>query len=578
MKKIINKTSFNKTSFNKTCFKKILNLILLVSTIGFSVNAQNAGLQNFGASCYMNAGIQCLANVKELSNGLTANKARLEPNSISLHLANLMEELNKPAIGVIEPRNFSVKQRQEFFQNSPGMQDSAEFLTQLLDRLPPEAQDIFTTKINIAPEHIQFCATAYLASLDKSPKILRLQNQFSFDEGIYNFFDNEGIKKVIYKLPNILVIRLGREKETPLGFQKDNKVIPFKLNLNLEQYLINPMLRPAEYNLVGIICHSGLSFNAGHYYSYVKDSENKNWYRYDDAKVAPVDLEEIKKIAEAGIVSPNNTPYILFYQLKKNAIGAGPPQEQRLVVQEHEAGAPAPRVEDELAKAIRLSLEAQKEDEDARRIAREKEETKRKEQEADRKQQEETERLAQLEQERVRREHGAQHEEQRQRLAEQQRQQELERAEQQRVQELERERIRREQEKADRRLAEQLQRQEEEQRRLAEQRRQEEQRQLLAEQQEQERLARIAAQAQPAVEARPAEAEVKKEFVKINDPEIKSRLKQLNDLFNRKAAPTPQKNRLFVLIKQQLLQKYNINLKEQELDKETMDYLNSIID
>ena len=364
MKKIINKI-INRTSFVKTSLNKILGLILITSIFSFSANAQKpAGLNNLGNYCYMNAVVQCLANIQALREVLIADKANLAKDPILASFTNLIE-LIKTQTTIQNPKSLFDSQGAVFFRpsntnpnNPKRMQDSEEFLTYLLERLPKNAQKIFTTSIGITQNSKAFATEQDLAEIDHSPKILKLQNNIPFEKGIDDFFNNGKIPKGITELPKILILRLGREKELRGEYIKDNDPIPFQVNnLDLQKYLIDPEKEPTEYDLIGIVCHTGASFSAGHYYSYVKDSEDNSWYRCDDPNVQSVNLAEIEKIAQAGLVNTNDTPYILFYQLKNDKKGP-PPEQQMPQIAQKEPVPPEQEKKELAAEAIEQGLAA----------------------------------------------------------------------------------------------------------------------------------------------------------------------------------------------------------------------------
>ena len=62
------------------------------------------------------------------------------------------------------------------------------------------------------------------------------------------------------------------------------------------------------YKLYALIVHEGNSTTQGHYYAYIKNSQNRQWYRYDDSVVTLIgpDLKSVKKSIQ--------NVYILFYE------------------------------------------------------------------------------------------------------------------------------------------------------------------------------------------------------------------------------------------------------------------------
>jgi ubiquitin C-terminal hydrolase len=65
-----------------------------------------------------------------------------------------------------------------------------------------------------------------------------------------------------------------------------------------------------KYDLIAVINHSGKA-NSGHYYSYVK--VNREWIRFDDARVCVVTEQEVMDISQGRIASESNC-YCLFYE------------------------------------------------------------------------------------------------------------------------------------------------------------------------------------------------------------------------------------------------------------------------
>ncbi len=59
----------------------------------------------------------------------------------------------------------------------------------------------------------------------------------------------------------------------------------------------------AKYRLCSVLVHQGSSISSGHYYCYVRASDN-NWYMFNDASV--------NKVKEADVLE--ETPYLLIYE------------------------------------------------------------------------------------------------------------------------------------------------------------------------------------------------------------------------------------------------------------------------
>lgn len=71
--------------------------------------------------------------------------------------------------------------------------------------------------------------------------------------------------------------------------------------------------RQARFALVAVFIHRGTA-SSGHYYVYLKHSEDGRWYKYNDATVTPVEKAEVFRQAGEGAVAKGDTnAYFLGY-------------------------------------------------------------------------------------------------------------------------------------------------------------------------------------------------------------------------------------------------------------------------
>jgi hypothetical protein len=56
-----------------------------------------------------------------------------------------------------------------------------------------------------------------------------------------------------------------------------------------------PPLPEWEYELRGIVVHSGKTMDSGHYFSIIRDPESHLWYKFDDRDVAPFPEEHLNE-------------------------------------------------------------------------------------------------------------------------------------------------------------------------------------------------------------------------------------------------------------------------------------------
>jgi ubiquitin carboxyl-terminal hydrolase 8 len=111
-------------------------------------------------------------------------------------------------------------------------------------------------------------------------------------------------KKIdIWSLPRLLIIHLKRFRHDGAWGDKISSFVDYPLNnLNLSPYVLNSKSSDSIYNLYGTCNHTG-TLNGGHYIATCKNSQNKEWYKYDDCSVKQVDRDTIK----------STSAYILFY-------------------------------------------------------------------------------------------------------------------------------------------------------------------------------------------------------------------------------------------------------------------------
>jgi hypothetical protein len=101
-------------------------------------------------------------------------------------------------------------------------------------------------------------------------------------------------------VPRILVIHLKRFD----NFQrKIKKFVKYENEINLNKFLFENKTENYRYRLFSVLVHDGYSINSGHYYSYIKNS-NDMWFCMNDSHVSRVNEKEIFQ----------QSPYILFYE------------------------------------------------------------------------------------------------------------------------------------------------------------------------------------------------------------------------------------------------------------------------
>ena len=103
--------------------------------------------------------------------------------------------------------------------------------------------------------------------------------------------------KIVFS-PRTLIINLNRGK----GLEFNVNIV-YEEYLNLRKYIYFEN-SPYYYELIGVICHLGSNDEGGHFIAYCKNSENCEWYKYNDQFVTKCYFDEVKRA---------NLPYVLFY-------------------------------------------------------------------------------------------------------------------------------------------------------------------------------------------------------------------------------------------------------------------------
>ena len=325
------------------------------------------GLGNIGATCYMNATLQCFSNIRRLRNYLINNFQLLQYNKNKLRLSFALVDVLKNLwqnlyITYYEPKYFKqiISEMNPLFK---GIQanDPKDLVLFLLETMHKELNyptkknfynnfvannsnfnEVFTEFINdftsknnsiicqefygcinsmttcgycgITIHNVQVMNILFFP-LEEVRKFMMYQNNtvkiedcFKYNEKqeIYSSFYCNNCRqiypaynqsKLIY-VPPTLIINLNR-----------GKGIEFNVNIDFDEYLnVRKYVYANDsfyfYELVGVICHLGTNDMGGHFIAYCKNSNNCEWYKYNDSIVTKCDFKEIKN---------SRLPYVLFY-------------------------------------------------------------------------------------------------------------------------------------------------------------------------------------------------------------------------------------------------------------------------
>lgn len=92
--------------------------------------------------------------------------------------------------------------------------------------------------------------------------------------------------------------------------EKIHKAIEFDTHLDVTPYLVDPEEAKdgTQYELYSMMIHRGGAYG-GHYFAYVKDFATNKWYEFNDSRVSEIPEEEFKTMMDPSAAKENITSY-----------------------------------------------------------------------------------------------------------------------------------------------------------------------------------------------------------------------------------------------------------------------------
>ncbi|QHO50475.1 Ubiquitin carboxyl-terminal hydrolase [Arachis hypogaea] len=312
-------------------------------SFGITVRKIGAGLRNLGNTCFLNSVLQCLTHTEPLAAYLQSGKHKSSCHvagfcalcAIQNHVSRALHASGR----TLSPEDLVGNLRciSRNFQNAR-QEDAHEYMVNLLESMhkcclpsgvpsesPSAYEKSFVHKIfgghlrsQVKCQQCSFCSNKFDPFLDLSLEIFKAE---SLQKALANFTAAEWLdggerqyncqrckQKVralkqltVHKAPYVLTIHLKRFHAHNPG-QKIKKKVRFDCALDLKPFVSGSYEGDVKYSLYGVLVHSGSSTHSGHYYCYVRTS-NDMWYTLDDNRVYNVSEREVL----------NQQAYMLFY-------------------------------------------------------------------------------------------------------------------------------------------------------------------------------------------------------------------------------------------------------------------------
>lgn len=325
----------------------------LVKLDWLQIEKVGGGLINVGNTCFLNSVLQCLTYCAPLYNFLVKVNGG-HSNSCKINQFCMLCEMEKHVKRIKNSNGTSIKplsivQRLKYINKCfqfGRQEDAHEFLRYILDHMwkaclmnldintktsKIDARIKETTVINHIFGGYHRSQVLCLTCNSRSNTfdffmdlILDIRNAKSLEEALKKFtqpetLENENAykcskcrKKVtarkrftVYKAPNVATFQLKRFDSDRIFGGKVTKFISYPEEFDLRPYMSDTTKSPIKYQLSAVLVHVGHSSNSGHYFCYVKNSNNF-WYRMDDSNVTHVNQNNVLQ----------QQAYVLFYTRK----------------------------------------------------------------------------------------------------------------------------------------------------------------------------------------------------------------------------------------------------------------------
>ena len=345
------------------------------SNLEFNSIEFRLGLRNIGATCYMNATLQCLFNIPQLQNFFFNNMNNIKNSNAILSKAfcNVLINLydKKKNKNDYSPTEFKelIGRMNPLFK---GIQanDSKDLILFLYENMH---QELNKTNNFIPENNLPFQLQKFRRDYYSNNGSI-IQEIFYYEQVNFSICQNCYYEVINYGIQNMLIFPLEKTREiltkkyptgfmcvnledcfeeisTPVFMTCENQIFcnncklltnskyitkintcpkimtiilnrgkgnefdvnfDFPLSINIKNY-VYLQNQNTEYDLISVLVHIGDSSMSGHFFSYCKSNIDGLWYKYNDSIVSKCDVNNYEyEIKNIGL------PYVLFYERKDN--------------------------------------------------------------------------------------------------------------------------------------------------------------------------------------------------------------------------------------------------------------------
>lgn len=303
------------------------------------------GLQNQGATCYMNSLLQSLYHIPSFRR-IVYNIPLSGTEDINTCFPLCMQRLfakmqfsDTPCSTKELTTSFGWNDRETFTQH-----DVQEFCTVLLDKLSEKLQG--TPLENSLPNLLSGEFKSYIRCINVEFESSKVETFFDLSmvvQGIPNLqesfckyieseqlngnnqyrTDEFGLQDALMgtefiKFPPVLHLHLRRFQfdYNTLRMTKINDKFEFPISIDIKPYIIDSKEEDYTYDLYGVLVHNG-RIGGGHYYAYLRTSTSPQWYKFNDSHVTKATVEEAVNDNFGGYnsidVEKTYSAYMLIY-------------------------------------------------------------------------------------------------------------------------------------------------------------------------------------------------------------------------------------------------------------------------